>query len=197
MATTLLQLRTELYARGYDYLSPARANWFINAAYSELAATHPWYWLEATTTQAAPVNLSDVGRIVSVNDSADNRHLAYVDRSQLVGDGLDLTTAGTASSWYWDGNTVNVYPTTGNTVTIHYIKAPSLLVSDSDTIDLPEQYRDVVIDGAVIRALKDSDNYAEVAALRQEWDRQVQTLYMMQRQYEPRFIQVTNIHDWA
>ena len=47
----LQALQTELMARGYDYLSALRQNYFLNRAYTEYCVRFPWPWLEVKVSQ--------------------------------------------------------------------------------------------------------------------------------------------------
>ena len=55
--------RTELQARGFDYLSTARCNTFLNRALYILNEQESWPFLETTVSGAAPLTISDLSLI--------------------------------------------------------------------------------------------------------------------------------------
>ena len=123
----LLDLRTELYARGFDYLSSTRANYFINRAYSELCEEEDWPFLEATTSGTAPVSITDLRTIETVIDTTATRRLQPLDRRHILEDDYQLSTTGSPSCYYLTScNTLAVYPAnTTDTISERYWKVPT------------------------------------------------------------------------
>jgi hypothetical protein len=103
--------------------------------------------------------------------------LDYVDRRTLTDTDRDLTVTGTPDRWFLEGDVLNVYPASASeALSVRYVASAAELASDSDTPLVPTRFQDLIVDGAVIRGLKDSDNYEAVSALRVEYDRQVQLM---------------------
>jgi hypothetical protein len=196
---TLLQLRTELLGRGTDYLSVSRANWFINAAHNELCEAYLWPFLETTATITVPsTSLTDVRAVASVNDATTGAAINYADRRSLALSSTVFSTTGTPSVYFFEGENITTYPVAPGAVTVRYFRSAQDLVADTDQVIVPSRWKDLLMDGAMIRVYKDSDNFEEVAALRQEYDRQVHTMYTsyFSRQLEPDHILVTQLSDW-
>jgi hypothetical protein len=154
-------LRTEVQARGFDYLSNARLDAYINRAYLDLADSEDWPWLEATTSGTAPLTISDLRTIESVRNSTQSYRLAPLDRRNIMHSDDDLATTGTPSYYYLTtGTTVAVYPAnTSDTIAVRYWKVPTELSVDSDTPAVPTRYHQLLVDGAVVYAYVDSDNF--------------------------------------
>jgi hypothetical protein len=174
MAETLLTLRTEVQARGFDYLTDGRVNRFINDAYVRLCNMALWPFREITAIGAAPLTITDLGVLASVIDTSNgNNSLAWRDRRTLVDTFGDLTTAGTATYFYIeDGGTLRTYPV-GGTLAVRYWRRAVKLVNDADVSIVPDDYSDVLIDMAVRRAYIDSDNFAAANALKADVDERI------------------------
>lgn len=170
------QLRTELYARGFDYLGTTRANQYLNDAYGEINDEDLWPYRTATATGAAPLTISDLGVIEDVTDTASNSAvLTYRDRRDLVDAYLDLTTAGTPTYWFIDNGVIRTVPN-GGTLSVRYYKSPAEMSADTDTPILPARFHSLIVDVAARKAYFDSDNFDAAAALQAEVDRRYEKM---------------------
>jgi hypothetical protein len=173
MAYNLTGLLTEFYARGFDSLNDGgagavRATQWINDGYHALAEEASWPWLEATTTGTPPLTISDLRQVLYVVDTAQQMRLVAGDARDVVDVDPQVTSTGTPIMYWLDGlTTLRTYPVGSNTLSVRYIKVPADLVSGSDVPLVPERYRNLIVDLAVIRALEDKSNFAEAGALRQ------------------------------
>jgi hypothetical protein len=61
-------------------------------------------------------------------------------------------------------------------LSVRYIMIPAELVATSDEPIVPEEWQDIIVDGAVCKAAKDNDGYGAMAAVRAEWQRQVDVM---------------------
>lgn len=172
------ELLTEFYSRGTDYLSEdaagtLRAGRWVNQAYFEILNIQAWPFLEASTTGtsgAGFVSIPDLRRIRWVRDvSGSPVALSRVSPDDLAYDEVDFTQTGTPEYYYVEfGNTVRAYPV-GGTVEVHYIKRVNAMTG-TDTPLFREDYHDLIIDRAMVKAYKDSDNFEAAAALQQEFN---------------------------
>ena len=161
------ELVDEFQARGFDYLSDTRAGRYVNQAYKSLCGRAQWPFLLTTTTGTAPLTIADLRAVRSVVDTTTDTTLRWVDRRHLVtAISNDLTISGNPSYWYQNSRTiVSVYPAnTSNTLSVNYLKIPTVLTGVATHI-IPEEYEDLIIDGAVISAYKNQDDYDKAAAL--------------------------------
>lgn len=178
------ELKTELFARGTDYLEEslddvARAERWLNQAYRELCNLYAWPFLHAViagTAGAGNVAISDLRKIVSVADSSGGQNpglrLQRISYEDLVRDGADLNKTGTPEFYWVDGGTtVRAWPI-GGTITVRYIKRIAPLTGTQEPI-FDEEYHDLIVDGAMLKAYKDSDNFEAAQSLRSEYDRGV------------------------
>lgn len=163
----LTQAIAELKARGFDYLSDARATIMLNNAKNALGDEYAWPWLETTTTGVPPLTISDLRSVLYVVDTTNGRELTGVDARDVVDLNTNVDTAGTPAVWWLDGTqTLKVYPTTTTAqVTVRYVKVSVDLSAGSDTPLIPARYHGVWIDYAVVEAYKDDDRFNEAQAL--------------------------------
>lgn len=190
----LSDLRTEVYARGFDYLNDAtdtRVDRWINQSYRELCALMPWPFLEQTDTGAAPLTLGALRYVLSVTDTTNKVLLAPVDVRNLQRIDPTLDDTGAPCAWYLENTVMKVWPVSTPSLSVRYILVPPLLSADSDDPLVPEEWQDIIVDGAVCRAQKDNDDYGPMQATRQEWQRQVDAMVvsLMNRALDrPQFI---------
>lgn len=173
MATsTYVELRTELAARGFDYLNATRLGNFINQGYTDICEAEDWPFLEASTSGTAPKVITDLRTIEYVVDSSNLNKLRPLDRRNLTDYAVDLTVAGTADYYYTTaGTTVNVYPAdTTSTFNVHYWKVPTDLSADSDTPLIPSRFRSLIVDCAVIYAYEDDDEGAQADGAKSRYE---------------------------
>lgn len=164
----LTALQTEVAGWGFDYLSTTRVNYFLNRAYQELCEEEDWSFLEATTSGAAPLAISDLRTIESVTDTTQRIKLWPLDRRHILDSDYSLTSAGAPTYYYvTGGNTVAVYPFTANSLSVRYWKVPTALSSGADTPVLPARFHHAIVTGALVYAYLDSDN-AEMASVQRE-----------------------------
>lgn len=175
------ELLAELFARGTDYLdedadSQARAGRWINQAYREIVNLHSWPFLQATATGAASagtVSIPDLRKVRFVADIAQGDDpgatLRRISMDDLADEGVNLSQTGTPEFYYiTGGNQVNAYPVGGTLKVYYYKRVPALSGTDVPVFD--EQYHDLIIDRAMMKAYKDSDNFEAAAALKLEFD---------------------------
>lgn len=158
------ELQQEVKDRGFEYLNDSsdRLKRWVNQGYSDLTEDSDWPWATDTTMNTTPMFIPDLRDVLSVtgpNGALEHRSVAELD------DNFDLTQSGTAEFWYQDGGQVKTYPVDGATVTVRYLRTPADLVADNDVPIVPERYHPLIVDFAVIRALRDRSNYAEADAL--------------------------------
>lgn len=176
-------LQTEVFSRGFDYLDDsgtglARVKRWLNQAYLEICEAYSWPFLDTTTSGTAPLTISDLRQVLYVLDTSNDRQLQGVDVRHIADIDSDVSTTGTPQ-WYWlDGlTTVKVYPTnTSNTLSVRYLKTPVELSANGDEPVIPARFQDLIVDLAVLKGMKDSDNYEAVGILRAEVDRGVQVM---------------------
>jgi hypothetical protein len=198
---TFEELLNELYARGFNYLDQdaagqARAERWINEAYLELCDLRAWPFLLTTATGVSPLTISDVGKVLYVVDTTNETVLRPMDKRSLVDNDPALDDTGNPDSWYLDDETtLTVHPPdTSVSLSVRYARVPSELSDDDDEPVVPSRFQYLIVDGAVIKAYKDSDNFLAASALRAEYERGIQAMEtaMFHRNFSgPEFIVVT------
>ena len=175
-------MRTELAARGFDYLTDARKDLFINDAYHEICQFMPWPFLRVATTTNAPATLTDIDHVLSVYDATNKRMLRSADNRDL-----ETSVAGTPTYWYLDGDVLRVEPTQVTSLTIRYIKVPVDLTAGTDSPIVPSRFRSLIVDIAQIAVLSEDADNAELAMpLAQRLDTKLIRMgdSLMNRQYD-------------
>lgn len=176
-------LKTELSDRGFSYLDATRLGRYVNNARAELDRMYLWPWREAFVTGLAPLTVSDLGTVEAVMntsqssvplDKRDYRHLL-----ELYG---DLSTAGSPSYYYLARPTsaeVATYPISAtDLIGVQYWKVTTDLVDATDTPASPTEAHYTIVDIAVRRAYRDSENHTEAEAIQSEIDRAISSLVL-------------------
>jgi hypothetical protein len=196
------ELKTELYARGTDYLSEdgagvARAELWLNQGYREILNLQVWPFLVASQSGATPLVITDLRRIQNAwYGTTSDSPLQVVSQAELLEDGLDLTDTGTPVYIYADTTGLKTYPVTTGSITVIYIKRVNPLTG-TDTPIFDEEYHPLIVDKAMIRAYIDGDNYEAAAGLKQLLDENLAAMtedYMLTSR-GPRYIQVVDPYD--
>ena len=181
---TFAELKTEFFARGTDYLNEdsegvARAERWLNQAYREILNLHSWRFLQTSATGTASagyVSIPDLRKIRFVVNtdagSSPGQPLQRVSLDDLVRDGdTESSPTGTPVYYYVDDSgglpVVQSFPL-GGTLKVYYIKRVGAMVGADDAPVFDEEYHNLIVDRAMIKAYVDSDNFEAAAALRQE-----------------------------
>lgn len=160
-------IRDEVQARGFDDVTDARVNTWINAAYFRICDLEAWPFLEASTTGTAPLTISDFRAGLSIIDTTNDNPLVWADPRTIREDDPTLALTGTPAYWYMSGTSLKVYPAnTAASLNVSYLKVPEELDGDTDIPLIPTRYHYVLVDWVVLEAYKDSDNFEAYSNLR-------------------------------
>lgn len=177
------ELKTEFFARGFNYLEEtaedvARAERWLNQSYREILNLQAWPFLQATVTGASGAGFAsvpDLRRVRFVTDvsqtsgSQPGRQLVRVSLDDLVAEGEDLTSTGSPDYYYIVSGTQVYAFRLGGTVRVDYFKRVNAM-SGTDTPIFGDDYHNIIVDKAAIKAYRDSDNFEAAAALQQDVD---------------------------
>jgi hypothetical protein len=156
-------LKDELTARGFGYLDESRKSRFVNQGYTDLCEEAPWPFLETTTSGAAPLSVSDVREVITVTNS--DRELEGRDRRWITDENPLLDQTGVGTYWWRDGNNLRVWPVDVQSITVVYLRVPPALERSEDVPIVPERYHHLIVEYAVIRALRDRMNFDDAQAV--------------------------------
>lgn len=181
-------LRTEFYARGFDYLeypsgTHTRANRFINQGYMDILSAEDWPFLIQSLTDFAPLSITggavdELRTVEQVIDLTTNTRLEPIDRRDIPGG--QLTLAGNPQYYWLERNYMNtsstanvkVWPTnTTHSIKLWYYAYPNVLSADADLHVIPQRYEGAIIQYAIAYAYMDADNPQMAAVARAEGDR--------------------------
>lgn len=190
---TLAELKTELAARGFDYISATRASYFLNRSYSEMCEERDWPFLLTTQTGTMPMAITDLRTVQSVVDTTQKKVIKPLVVPHLLAADTDLTTAGSPSNYYVTSTGISVYPTsTTDQFSVRYFKVPAELTNDADTPVGGTRFHNLIVDGACIYAYADSDNFDSANAMRAQWnegkDRMAKSLLHQQHDRPDRYV---------
>lgn len=164
------ELRTEVVSRGFDYLQQssageARIDRWLNQSYQALCEAEDWPFLEMNTTSTAPISFENLRSVIDVKRS-DQVSLVKRSRQILARRYPDLSLPGTPRHWYLEGDSLKTYPVDATeNLSVRFIRVPSELEEDGDEPLVPSRYRDLIVDGAVLKAYKDTDNFEAYGSL--------------------------------
>lgn len=171
---TFLELQTEFYSRGPEYLEDdapgqTRAKRWLNTAYHDICERYPWPFLRVTVDDTAPMNLTDVRTVTSVFDMTGGYPLWFLeDVEDLTTLGFDATLIGTPTHCYLDQDTLNTYPlNTSDDLKIRYVAVEDDMVADADVPVIPSRFTSAIVDGALMWSQKDNDAYGKYQSLSQ------------------------------
>lgn len=161
------EAQSELGARGFDFLSSTRTAIMLNDAKNEFEDSCPFPWLETTTTGTAPLTISDLKYVLFVQDTTNDVELQGLAPEQIALFGDDISQAGSPEFWWLDGTgTLTTWPLSSSVqLLVRYVKFSPELSASSDTPLIPTRYHNIWVDLAVVRAYRDTDNFAAAAAL--------------------------------
>ena len=167
--------------------TPSRLGNYVNNGYSDICEAEDWPFLEATTSGAAPLTISDLRTIESVIDTTTSIKLRPMDRRNITDFDVDLTTSGSAFLYYiTGGDVVNTYPYSTDTLSVNYWNVPDDLSGDTDEPVVPDRFRSLIVDAAVVYAYEDDDesNQADAANARYQSRLEQMKQSLMRQQHD-------------
>lgn len=175
---TRKEIYEEVLARGFQHIADqsggeARVLRWINQAYREIIDHRPWAFLEASKEGTSPLEVADLGHVLSVSNLTHDRSLTYIERAVLLKSDPSLEATGTATLWFHeDGDTIRTHPVdSSSTLLVRYLKVAAPLAKDADEPIFDADYHDLIVDGAAVRGYKSTDNFEAAGFVRQEWER--------------------------
>jgi hypothetical protein len=169
VAYDLTAMRAEVVARGFDYLSNARIDRFLNDAMHMIDDLEPWVYLRNGAAGVSPVSIAGLGRVESVTDTTNGYALSFMPQAQILAEFGSLTLTGARPLFYYVRSTVSDYqvtafPVSSVSLSVSYFAFNTDLSSGSDTPGMPDRFRYAIVEYAVAAACRDVSNYAEAQA---------------------------------
>lgn len=160
----LTALRTEFLARGFQDLEASGTNTrkdvFLNRSYHEICEREAWPFLETTATGTSPLTISDLRAVLAVVDSTNKNILDPIDYRDILETDPGLLATGAAEFWYRTSPTIiTSYPPPAVSLSVRYLKVPTDLSSGTDVPVIPTRFQYLIIEGAMMYAYRDVDNY--------------------------------------
>lgn len=200
---------------GDDEFNSGLLTQFANDTNREICNGAMWPFMEETfagtvTSGTATYNLpSDFQTAINLTlTDPDNNaiFLDYVDNKQFTQDYPDPSALNDATPEVWTsfGSTFTIGPAAPDqnyTLALNYLKVPTTITEDGDTLDVPDEFSEVVVLGMLHRALMANDYYDQAQVIAQNFDIQLdrmkQRLLRRQTGQSPRIrTGRTNKRDW-
>lgn len=171
-------LKTEYSGRGFNHLSDGERGSDINQARAALDEMFLWPYREKGVTGVAPVAIPDLGVVETVTNEDIDYQLAPADFRSLGGAVGDLSIAGVPMVFYvGSGNVVATYPVSSSAIIgVQYWRITPDLMDDADLPLAPSRFHPLIVDLAVSRGYRRTDNFASAQALQPWIDQQVQVM---------------------
>lgn len=190
MAYTLSDIRTKVQQRIKDTgYSTSEITNYINDTQNDIFNEYPLAFWETTQNYTLATGVSDITNgsglptdfVQAIDMYLTQTGLEsllvyrdYQDIDQLYPDPTDTTINpnGIPKFWYKYGNTIRVFPAPAGdyTLTLRYLKRPTLLSNDSDVPALPQEFEELLIAGATFRILQIKDNYDQASIWQNKYD---------------------------
>lgn len=163
MAKTLADLQTSISNRKFEDSVPTgseynRRTQFLNEGYKSILRKHYWWWSESSTTFNSVANQSSYGTTdgfpsnIRGSSILELRFDGTLYKPALQSDAFSLLSSGYTglSQRYMVFNKklwpLPPYPSSGtNNIAMKYYKISSELSANSDTIDIPDEYSDILV----------------------------------------------------
>lgn len=178
-------------------LDDAAFNWgtllqLLNDTNREICNSLPWSFMETTFVGTLTVNKNTydlnattptIQQLLDFELTAPDASAIYVDympspefRQRYPNTSISAMTPHAPSVWTRFGNTLIFGPSAPDqtyTLTQHYLRVPTTLVNDTDTIDIPDDFSELVVLGMYARALELEDQVDYAATQRQIFTQQL------------------------
>lgn len=194
MATPRSTIRTNVIARvGNSDFSTDLINQFINDANREIINKRIWPFMRNTETQAiveddssftlgAGVQRIETLRITLPEDKERDITRFYLDPEDFDRKypDLDNEATGTPRDWTLIDNTVQIAPYADGsyTFTVRYFALPTNLDEDTDNIDIPDDWQELLVLGVMKRVREYNDEYAEANVISNMFDEMLEDMLL-------------------
>jgi hypothetical protein len=172
----------ELIARfqkqGFDMLSTAECLQYLNDAYLlDICEDEDWFFLEASATGTAPLEIPDLRTIEYVIDTTQETRLEPLRRARIADSNTNLAEAGPPLYYYvTEGTTVNTFPTSStDELLVRYWKVPDELTGSVTPI-LPTRWHSLIVDGARARAYTNADDWELRTAAQNDFEAKLERM---------------------
>ena len=185
MSYTLSNLVSQVQSRLDDTgFSSTTIKQFINDTQREITNDKRWRFMEATTNLTSSVGSQSIGSFPADYQIAIDlrisspvayaKKLPFLDYTVVDEQYSDQTiyANSTPMFWYEYANVPYIFPQADQvyTLTLRYLKTPTELSADADVPQIPEEYQELLVLGALSRCHELNDDYDKAAIVRQKID---------------------------
>ncbi len=177
-------VRTRINRPSFDTIALTQ---FANDANRDICNDRRWRFMESTfngtiavgvSSYQLPTNFQAAINLAINAPDANAKFLNFVPYEiydQTYPDPTALTAA-QPSIWTFYGNSLIVGPAAPDqiyTMQLRYLKTPTALTLDANTLDVPDDFSELVVLGMAYRALMSKDIYDQAQVMIQLWDEQM------------------------
>lgn len=141
---TFAELKAAVLARGFNRLTDGQRGEYVNSAITEVDGAYPWPYRLTTTSGTAPLTVSTLGEIDSVENTTQDYQLEPVPRKLLLDWYGDLSRTGSPQfyfvNWSAGSQTVTTYPTNSDSLSVRHYAIPTALSAAGDTPAAPARF---------------------------------------------------------
>ena len=196
MAYQLSDITTKVQnkVRDSSYSTTEIAN-YINDAQNDVFNEYRLPFMEATQDYTLTANVSDITNgsglptnyvqaidLILTTDGYEKRLLykdiRWIEDNFPDPDDNTVNPANPPIYYYFYNETIRVFPEpdTAYTVTLRYIKKPTILSADADVPEIPSEFEEILVSGAAYRVLQAKDNYDQAGIHQNKYDEILQKL---------------------
>jgi hypothetical protein len=186
---TVQEVLDQLNNEGFTKIADTIKVGYINDVYYDVLSREVWPFLHAkanfsVASGATSLNLpSDFRAAISVGIRENGTRLIWERPERLVArypNDTALSTTGAPAYFYFEGNTISLYPVPNATFTVdlEYYKAPAkLLQADVEaTILIPQRHHRILVAGALNRLYKLEKQFDNAGQFKAEFDERLTTM---------------------
>ncbi len=174
--TGLAGLRARLGGKGFQYLTDTETDTLLNESYLEICDLEDWPFLQATASGTAPLTITDLRRVLSVQNPGTFQPLTLTSRDDLVQRGLDIALTGSPCEYWLDGLTIVATWPVGGTISVRYVKTPAELSVTSPTPLIPDRFHDIIVTLAAVKAYGNDSDLADAQNAASDYERRLEQM---------------------
>lgn len=143
----------------------------------DICEEEDWPFLEATKEGSAPLEITDLRTVEYVIDTITLEKLYPLVKDRITDDqNPDLTETGSPTLYYiTKGSTINVFPVSTDKLQVKYWKVPEELSGTAEPL-MPKRWHSLIVDAAVARAYRNSDDWELSTAAKATFEAEFQKM---------------------
>lgn len=204
MAYVLSDIRTKVLQRIRDTgYAQSEADNYLNDTQNDVCNEYRFEFMKTGQNYTVTVGVADItngsglpatlDQVIDLVDTTlgGEKVIPYIEQTELdrlYPDNQDVTRYANNKPLYWyrEGAAIKVFPAPAAAYTfrLKFYKMPTLLTTDSQVPELPSNFEEVLVEGAVYRILQVKDQYDQAAIHKNKYDELLQKLVVRRSQQQ-------------